>query len=276
LIVDAHQHFWNPARGDYGWLTPDSPLFRTFGPIDLEPLFRGSGVDATVVVQAAPTDAETDHLLDLAQDNNWIAGVVGWINLEAEDSPEAIERRAACQSFVGVRPMLQDMANRSWILRRELRAALTALEEVGLVFDALVRCDQLEVVERLAERHPSLTIMVDHAAKPPFGRKHEMSTWLEDLARVAARPNTYCKLSGLLTELPPGSGLDEVTQAITQLLSAFGADRLVWGSDWPVLTLAGEYGQWFDLCRSELERHGAATVDAVMGGNARQIYKLTA
>lgn len=276
MIIDAHQHFWDPARADYGWLTPDSPLFRSFSPADLAPLLTRFGVDATILVQAAPTASETDYLLSLEQSNGWIAGVVGWVDLEAADAPQTIAERRAPRTFVGIRPMLQDMADRSWILRRELRPALAAVEQSGLVFDALVRCDQLGVVGRLAARYPSLTIMVDHAAKPPFGRRREMSVWLEQLALVAAHPNTCCKLSGLQTELPRGSGLDEIAHAIGQLLNIFGAGRLVWGSDWPVLTLGGDYGQWLDLCRRELERHGAATVESVMGENARRIYKLTA
>lgn len=275
MIIDAHQHFWDPQRKDYGWLTPASPLFRSFAPADLAPLLADCGVDATVLVQAAPTAAETDYLLGLANGAAWVAGVVGWIDLAAEDAAAAVAKRAACRSFVGVRPMLQDLEDRSWILRSELQAGLAAVDETGLVFDALVRCDQLGVVERLAGRHPSLTIMVDHAAKPPFGRKPEMSRWIDGLARVAARPNTCCKLSGLLTELPADVDSAELTRAIRQMLDLFGASRLVWGSDWPVLTLAGDYRQWMDLCRNELERAGGSAVDAVMGANARRIYGLT-
>lgn len=274
MTIDAHQHFWDISRGDYGWLTPDSPLFRDFGPGDLSRALDSHGVDATILVQAAPTTRETDYLLGIADETDWVAGVVGWIDLEAEDVGEAVSARAALPSFVGIRPMLQDLADRAWIIRPELRRGLEAIEQAGLVFEALVRSDQLGVIERLAGEQSELTIILDHGAKPPLGDRDAMSAWRSGIAEVARHPNACCKLSGLLTELPKGCGVREVVPVIRHLLDLFGPDRLVWGSDWPVLTLAADYGSWIGLCLVELERHGRSTLDAVMGENARRIYKL--
>ena len=273
MIIDAHQHFWDPKRCDYDWLTADMELCRAFEPSDLEPLLRDNGVDATILVQAAPTKAESDYLLGIARETNWVAGVVGWVDLAAPDAATAVAKRASDDHFVGVRPMLQNLAERGWILRPEVQPGLEAVAETGLVFDALIRHDQLPFVPRLAERHPSLIIVIDHAAKPPFGQAEAMRDWTRHLAEAAAYPRVHCKLSGLLTELPPGADESEVRECISYLFRQFGTDRLIWGSDWPVLTLRGNYGDWLGLCRSELARFGSAACDAVFGGNAGRLYR---
>ena len=272
MIVDAHQHFWNPARGDYGWLTPDLPIHRIYGPDDLAPLMQAAGVDASIIVQAAPTAAETDYMLAIARKTPWVLGVVGWLDLEAQDAPAQIEARAADPLFLGVRPMLQDIPQPGWILRPEMEPGLRAVAEAGLVFDALVLSHQLGVAEELAARHPNLVIVLDHGAKPKLGNDVAMTAWREDMAKLARRPNVSCKLSGLLTELPPGGDPATVAQAADTLLDLFGPERLIWGSDWPVLTLAGDYQGWFTLAHDRIAAHGAEAVAAVMGANAARIY----
>ena len=239
MIIDAHQHFWDPARGDYGWLTPDLPIHRVYGPDDLVPLLQATGVDASILVQAAPTAAETDYMLGLARRTPWILGVVGWIDLGAPDAAAQVRARANDKLFLGVRPMLQDIAQPDWILRDELAPALAAITETGLVFEALVKSHQIGVVDALAARHPGLSIVLDHGAKPKLGDAAAVAAWRADMAKLARRPNVTCKLSGLLTELPPGGEAAQVRQAADILFDLFGAQRLIWGSDWPVLTLQG-------------------------------------
>ena len=273
MIVDAHQHFWNPARGDYGWLTPDLPIHRIYDPDDLAPLMQAAGVDASIIVQAAPTAAETDYMLAIARKTPWVLGVVGWLDLEAQDAPAQIEARAADPLFLGVRPMLQDIPQPGWILRPEMEPGLRAVAEAGLVFDALVLSHQLGVAEELAARHPNLVIVLDHGAKPKLGNDVAMTAWREDMAKLARRPNVSCKLSGLLTELPPGGDPATVAQAADTLLDLFGPERLIWGSDWPVLTLAANYQDWFMLAQSRIAAHGPGAVAAVMGANAVRIYR---
>src|SRR3954465_6629274 len=146
MTVDAHQHFWNPARGDYGWLTPDNVIHRIFAPADLQPLLAESGVDGTILVQAAPTPAETDYMLDIARTTPFVLGVVGWIDLLAADAANQVRRRAADPLFLGVRPMLQDLPDPNWILQPALAPALEAIAATGLVFDALILSHQIAAI----------------------------------------------------------------------------------------------------------------------------------
>jgi L-fuconolactonase len=273
MIVDAHQHFWDPARGDYGWLKPDNPIHRVFGTADLRPLLVQTGVEATILVQAAPTVAETDYMLDIARKTPFVLGVVGWVDLLAADASEELRRRAADPLFLGVRPMLQDIADPDWILRPQLTPALNTIAAEGLVFDALILSHQLGVITELASGHPQLSILLDHAAKPPLGDADGMAAWAKGIQALAALPNVTCKVSGLLTELRPRGSRDDVVRAIAILFDLFGPNRLMWGSDWPVLTLAGDYQDWFELAREAVAAKESSAVRAVMGDNAISIYR---
>jgi L-fuconolactonase len=279
MIVDAHQHFWDPVRGDYGWLKPDNPIHRVFSTADLRPLLVQTGVDATILVQAAPTPAETDYMLGIARQTPWVLGVVGWIDLEAPDAADAVRRRASDPLFLGVRPMLQGLADPDWILRPGLTRALNAIAAEGLVFDALILPHQIAVIAELARRHPQLSIVLDHAAKPPLGDADAMTKWGQGIETLAALANVTCKVSGLLTQVRPGGGKDDVARAIGVLFDLFGPQRLIWGSDWPVLTLsdcfvgAGDYRGWFELAREAVAAKDSSAVRAVIGGNALRIYR---
>jgi L-fuconolactonase len=273
MIIDAHQHFWDPARGDYGWLTPDLPIHRIYGPGDLEPLMQETGVTGSILVQAAPTTAETDYMLAIARRTPSVLGVVGWIDLEAPDAAAQIRRRAQDPLFLGVRPMLQDIAEPDWILRPELASALNVISGEGLVFDALILSHQIGVIAQLAQRHPDLSIVLDHGAKPKLGNADAMSVWRKEMATLTALPNLCCKLSGLMTELPPGTNLDAVTQTIAALFDLFGPERLLWGSDWPVLMLASSYQDWFRHARDAVAARQPEAVAAIFGGNAARIYR---
>lgn len=261
MAIDAHQHFWSPARGDYGWLTPDlGPLYRDFLPQDLELLLHRSGVGRTILVQAAPTQAETAFMLQLAERFPFIAGVVGWTDLAAADAVAAVERAAATPKLVGLRPMLQGMDDPAWILRAEVQPALRAMAETGLCFDALIRPQQIAVIETLLQRQPDLRLVVDHAGNPPIGQ--DLADWEADIRRLASNTQAYCKWSGLPTIAPGRVGRAELRRVFDVLIESFGAERLMWGSDWPVLNLASTYADWFDASAAlfaaltPAERHG--------------------
>jgi L-fuconolactonase len=279
MIVDAHQHFWDPGRGDYGWLKPGNPIHRVFATVDLRPLLIQTGVDATILVQAASTAAETDYMLGIARKTPWVLGVVGWIDLESADAVDEVRRRADDPLFLGVRPMLQDLPDPGWILQPKLDSALNAIASEGLVFDALILPHQIAVITELAQRHPQLSIVLDHAAKPRLGDGDAMAAWAKGIEALALLPNVTCKVSGLLTEVRPGGGMDDVARAIGVLFDLFGPQRLLWGSDWPVLTLsdcfvgAGDYQDWFELTRQAVAAKDSSAVRGVMGGNALRIYR---
>jgi len=200
-------------------------------------------------------------------------GVVGWVDLEAPDSTDEIRRRAGDPLFLGVRPMLQDLADPDWILQPKLTPALTAIAAEGLVFDALILSHQVAAITELAGRHPQLSFVLDHAAKPRLGDADAMAQWAQAMEGLAARPNVNCKISGLLTEVQPGGGRDDVVRAIAILFDLFGPTRLLWGSDWPVLTLAGGYQDWFELAREAVAAKDSSAVRAAMGANALRIYR---
>jgi L-fuconolactonase len=232
-----------------------------------------AGVDATIMVQAAPTAAESDYMLGIARNMPWILGVVGWIDLAAADAVQEVQRRAGDPLFLGVRPMLQDLADPDWILKPGLAPALNAIAVEGLVFDALILSHQIGVIVELAKRHPQLSIVLDHAAKPQLGDADAMMKWALAIEKLAVLPNVTCKVSGMLTELRPGGSQDDVARAIGALFDLFGPKRLLWGSDWPVLTLAGRYQDWLELAREAIASKDESAVEAVMGANALRIYR---
>jgi L-fuconolactonase len=242
--IDAHQHFWRLARGDYGWLTPAlGPIHRDFMPADLEPLIAAAGVERTVLVQAAPTTTETDFLLALGEGTPFVAGVVGWMDFEASDARHRIGALAARPKLVGLRPMIQDLADDRWMLNPNIAPAIDAMIEEGLTFDALVMPRHLPVLREFVARHPGLDIVIDHAAKPAIA-DGAFDDWARAIRALAAETRLTCKLSGLATEAGPGWSVETLKPYAEVLIEAFGADRLMWGSDWPVLNLNGDYAGW--------------------------------
>ena len=274
MRIDAHHHLWSPARGDYGWLTPDlSVLYRDFDAGMLRPLLKSAKIDATILVQAAPTEAETDYLLAIARKTPWIAGVVGWTDLAAPDAPARVARLAGVPPLVGLRPMLQDLPDPDWILGPEVRDGLSAMAAHGLVFDALVREFQLPAIVQLAKQFPALSIILDHAGKPAINGPPGPD-WREGIGSLANCPNVSVKLSGLLTEAPTGAGSELLAPYLEWLLETFGPGRILWGSDWPVLTLAADYGAWAAITEKLLGKQTPQACRAIWGGTATRIYGL--
>jgi L-fuconolactonase len=275
--IDAHHHVWRLARGDYGWLTPDlAPIHRDFAPDDLAPLLASRDIGATILVQAAPTEAETRFLLDTARTAPFVAGVVGWTDLAAPDAPDRVAALAADPLLVGLRPMVQDIADDDWLLRPALRLGLDAMARHGLVLDGLVLPRHLPRLAAVAARHPDLRIVVDHLGKPPVreGRTEAggIAPWRRDLAALARLPNLWAKLSGLATEAAPDWGIADLAPYGAAALALFGPRRLVWGSDWPVVDLAGGYARWWTATEALLADLPEADRAAVLGGNAADLY----
>ena len=274
MIIDAHFHCWQLQRGDYEWLTPDlSALYRDMQVADWRAQSQPHGVQGGVLVQAAPTEAETWFLLQQADANPSVLGVVGWVDFLAPDAPARIATLAQHPKLKALRPMLQDYADPDWILQPAATPALRAMVECGLVFDALVKSQHLPRVLTLAERYPDLRIVIDHAAKPNIAA-NEWQPWADDMARIASKTSAVCKLSGLLTECGPRQQPGASRRWAEYVLACFGPQRLLWGSDWPVLELAGSYAAWWQEAQSFLARLQSDERAAVLGGNACRVYGL--
>lgn len=275
-MIDAHQHFWKLARGDYAWLTPAlEPLYRDFMPADLDPLRLAADIEASVLVQAAPTPDETRFLLEIAEATPWVAGVVGWVDLEAADAADQLAALAERPALRGIRPMIQDIADPDWMLGSALDAPLRALPELGLRFDALVKPPHLANLTRLLERHPDLAVVIDHGGKPDI-RGGGFESWAEHMTHLARDTACCCKLSGLVTEAAEEWTDEALRPYVDHLLERFGPERLLWGSDWPVVELAGGYEAWRAASLRLLDGLDGSARAGVLGGNARRFYGLAA
>ena len=272
MRIDAHQHFWSLARGDYGWLRPAlGVIHRDFGPADLAPLLDAHGIERTILVQAAPPEAETAYLLDIAARTPFVAGVVGWTDFDAPEVAERIAALAADPLLVGLRPMIQDIADDGWLARSELTPAFEAMIAHGLVFDALLKPRHIAPMLTVLERHPELTCVIDHGAKPDLV-SGDLAAWRDGMSALAAHPRLTCKLSGLVTEAGPDWTLEMLTPVVEHLVAIFGPARLIFGSDWPVVTLHASYAQWIEAAEALLADLTEKQRAAVFGGNARKLY----
>lgn len=269
LRIDAHMHWWSIQRQDYGWLTPElTALYRDFGPTQADPLLAAARIDGVILVQAAPTVNETRYLFELARSRAYVRGVVGWADFNDVAQLESL----ACQpTLLAVRPMLQDLAEDDWILQSALKPALRLLEDLGLPFEALIYPRHLPVLRHLLDRHPRLRVMIDHAAKPDIAAR-SLEPWNADLAALAAAPQVWCKLSGLMTEARPEDAMAVLAPYVDALFNGFGVERVVWGSDWPVATLRLDYAGWLRGCEALTGALSAAQQAQIFGGNAERFY----
>jgi L-fuconolactonase len=277
MLIDAHQHFWRIADRAGQWPPPElAPIYRDFEPSDLQSLLQETGVGGTVLVQSMPTLEDTRYLLRIAAQHPEVKGVVGWVDLLAAGAPAQITELARHPKLKGLRPMLQDLPDAQWITHPALTPAIAAMQAHGLVFDALVLPRHLSALLEFAQAHPLLTIVIDHAAKPEIA-KGLLDPWRNDMSALAALPQVHCKLSGLLTEAGPDADTETLAPYVRHLFAIFGTERLIWGSDWPVLNLASDYAAWLNmaraLCQSQpgIHEHHMA---AMFGGNARRLYRL--
>ncbi|GAB2557820.1 amidohydrolase family protein [Rhodanobacter koreensis] len=276
MILDAHQHYWLLDRGDYGWLEQAPAILqRDFLPADIRGERISAGVSQCVLIQAAPSEAETRYLFGLARADEHVAGVVGWVDFEADDVAARIAAlvRDGNGLLVGLRPMAQDMADPQWLARPSLDAAFDAMQQHDLAFDALVVPAQLRALDTRLAREPLLRVVLDHAGKPDIanGRFHE---WARQIDRLAGDGRLHCKLSGLLTQLEAKLPDNAIDDYVGHLFARFGAERLLWGSDWPVVTLRGDYGHWLALAQTYTRALAPAFEEHVFGGNARRFYRL--
>lgn len=273
-VVDAHQHFWNLETGSYPWLTPESgPIFRTFEPEELIPQLAAAGVERTVLVQSMDSYADTDAMLAQADAHDFIGAVVGWVPLDRpEEAAGALERYRWHPRFAGVRHLIHDDPDPDWVVRDAVIEGLRLLAAAEVPFDVVaVLPRHLEHVPALAERVPGLRMVIDHLAKPPI-KDRGWEPWASLLARAAECPGVYAKVSGLNTAASEGWTGEELRPYVEHAVELFGPGRLMFGSDWPVATLAGDYAKVWRETRVALSGLGEAERAMVLGGTAAHFY----
>ncbi|MEM7302855.1 MAG: amidohydrolase family protein [Pseudomonadota bacterium] len=274
MRIDAHQHFWKLERGDYGWLTSDlAPIYRDFLPGDLAPTLEKHGIEGTILVQAAPTVAESEFMLSLANETPFVKGVVGWIDFESPSAVNDLDSLAANSALVGLRPMIQDIDNPNWMLCEDLAPAFDAMIAADLTFDALTLPIHLDNLKTLLARYPGMRTVIDHGSKPEI-RNREFKIWAGGMAALAKESTAYCKLSGLVTEAQADWSTEDLKPYVDHLLATFGPSRLIWGSDWPVCALASSYDRWVETTETLLADLNEVERNAILGGTAARAYKL--
>lgn len=270
MKIDAHQHFWNPARGDYGWMESEGakPLRRTIMPKDFDQHRQAYGIDKTVLVQAAPTINETEFMLGIADSTDFVAKVVGWVDFENRVDLKHLVRLKKHPKFAGVRPMIQDLPDPEWMHRGDVQWAFDAIIDLDLTFDALGFPIHLDAFRRLFDRYPKLRAVVDHCMKPLI-LDEQFEPWATKMAALALHTPAFCKLSGLPTEAQQGWTADTLAPYARHVLGSFGKTRVMWGSDWPVLELNGSYGSWHDSAQEIV-----GNSSDVFGHTAAHFYRI--
>ena len=275
MRIDAHQHFWIYDPREYGWIDDSmAPLRRDFLPADLKPELENNSFDGAVAVQARQTLEETRWLLDLAANASYIRGVVGWVDLRSPDVRSQLEAFAGSRKLVGIRHIVQSEPDDRFLLHPDFLRGIAVLAEFDLAYDILIYPRHLPVAAEFVHRFPGQRFVLDHLAKPPI-KSGEVQAWASGIRDIAAAPNVFCKLSGLVTEADWHQWKPEhFTPYLDIAFQYFGPERLMIGSDWPVCTVAGSYAQAIDLVKNYLSQHGQEVREAVLGGNAARFWKL--
>lgn len=278
LKIDAHQHFWQLSQPfDYRWLDAPAlaPIKRDFLPSDLAPLLHSSGINHSLFVQTQHNLAENRWALALAEQHEFLAGVVGWIDLASPDCEAQLDEFRHHPKFVGVRHVTQDEPDDNFIVRDDVLKGLKVLERHRVPFDLLFYVKHLRHVPQLASSLPDLPLVIDHLAKPHI-KTHALDDWLPHFRAAGAFPNVFCKLSGLVTEADWANWtVADLKPYVQTALDVFGPDRLIFGSDWPVCTLAASYTQVHAAAVEALGPLSPSESAAIFGGTAARFYALT-
>ncbi|PWV95841.1 L-fuconolactonase [Paenibacillus cellulosilyticus] len=278
MIIDSHVHIWNIDKVRYAWPTPDdADLYRNIEPVELKPLLGAAGINGTVLVQAADHAEETDYLLEQAKQHEYILGVVGWVPIDRPDEARRqLEKHAGNRYFKGVRHLIHCENDPDWLVRPEVLEGLRVLAAYGKTFDVVaVFPNHLRHVPDVAQQVPGLRMVLDHLAKPPIALGVGMEEWAAQLEAAASHPNVHGKLSGLNTACDWNDwSSDDWRASVEVAMRAFGAERLMFGSDWPVANLAGGYERVWEATNEVLAGLSERERAAVLGGTAKAFYKL--
>ena len=276
MIIDSHQHFWTPGRGDHDWMPQDDPILnRVYLPADLAPILQAEGIDGTVLVQAAATVNETEYMLGLADASGFVKGVVGWVNFENPTDAATLARLKGHPKFKGVRPMIQDIADDTWMLRDDVQWGYRALCDLDLTFDALGFPRHLANFLTLRHLYPTMRVVIDHCMKPQISdhTPANFHFWADGISRLADT-GAYCKFSALITEADPNWTVADLKPYVDQVLAAFGPERVMWGSDWPVCRLRAEYEVWHSAALVLTAEVSPVARTQIFGETATRFYHL--
>ena len=273
-VVDSHHHFWEIDKFDYSWMPDGSPLAVDYGPTQLAPLIKAAGIDYTVVVQAVSSSDEARWLLELADQNDFIAGIVGWVDLTDPKVGYTLDELQRSKYFKGVRHIWEGENDPGWIVNSGAINGLQELVRRDLTFDFLAKPPNLPFIPQVMEQVPDLRAVVDHIGKPLIA-DHLVEPWLSDMRKVASINGIHCKISGMITEADQQSWIaDDLRPYVHHILGMYGTDRLMFGTDWPVCTLAGEYQTVADTTRGILNSLSHTAKADVFGGTAIRFYRL--
>jgi L-fuconolactonase len=275
IRTDAHQHFWKYTPAEYGWINDQmAALERDFLPWDLKPLLDENGMHGSIAVQARQSLEETRWLLELAKQNSFIQGVVGWVDLKSPLLRDQLVELAPHKKLVGVRHVLQDEVDDDFMLRPDFQRGIAQLADFGLGYDLLLHPRHLPIATQLVRQYPAQTFVLDHLAKPAIA-DGVIEPWRRDIRELAKCQNVSCKLSGMVTEARWKTWTaDDFRSYLDAVLDAFGASRLMIGSDWPVCTLSAEYAQTLGIVIGFLDQLTEEQRDGIMGGNCARIYRI--
>ncbi|GAB3937406.1 amidohydrolase family protein [Mucilaginibacter myungsuensis] len=273
--IDSHNHFWRYDPSTHGWISPEMGVIRRdFSPADLWPVLTVNGMEGTVAVQADQTEAETEYLLQLAEENDFIKGVVGWIDLQADDIDERLKHYSAFKKLKGFRHILQGEAKRDLMLTPKFKHGISKLGQYGFTYDILIFVDQLKYAVELADEFPEQRFVLDHIAKPEIAAG-KIEDWSKGIKRLALRPNVWCKASGLVTEAKWDNWTnDTFSRYLDVVFDSFGVERIMFGSDWPVCLVAGEYAAVKDIITEYTENLSDADRQKIFRNNAIKFYNL--
>lgn len=275
MRLDSHQHFWSYSEREYDWIDERmSRIRRDFDPFDLEPILRRNGFGGSVAVQVRQSLEETEYLLGLADEHDFIRGVVGWVDLLSPGVRRDLERLSEHPRFRGVRHVVQDEPDDRFLLRGDFLRGVELLRDLDLTYDILVYHRHLPVVVDFAARFPEHRLILDHIGKPAIA-KAELEPWASSIRKLGKMENLFCKVSGMVTEADWSSWKkSDFTLYLEIVLESFGPGRLLFGSDWPVATLAASYEKVVEIAEDFLDPLSSAEKDAVFGGNAADFYGL--
>ena len=276
-VIDSHQHFWDPSRGDYHWMPKDNPILnRKYEVKDLSEASGSIDLHKTILVQAAATNAETEYMLHIAESSDLVCGVVGWVNFEDKNQLNQLRIFSKHPKFIGVRPMIQDIPDENWVLNKNFDIFFKSIIDLDLSFDALGFPIHLENFYIIASKYPKLRFVIDHLMKPKIynNKQEEFIHWKKGMSKLSRLDNVYCKFSGMVTEACENWDEQDLKPYSDEILNLFTDKKIMWGSDWPVCNLRTNYLGWYNAAINLTNELNLAEKQNIFYNNSINFYKL--